>query len=299
MRFAGESWKGHESVNWQGAPDAPPHARIAALSPSLQPGERRVVDSILKDRAGTVERTAQELADAVGVGRTTVIRAAQSLGYEGYPQLRVALARELALEGNANEESDGTLAGSLRAGVARFGARLPNTVSALTEDDIAEFLRLLDGADRVLVLANGLSLSLGLDLVLRLNAAGRPAEMLMDAMSQQIAAAQLGAGSVCIVISGSGANRASLDGMRAAKASGASVVAVTSFARSAVADLADLALVVPPINESFQDELIHTSRAAIMLVIEQLIELFIQHRGERGREAQAAALSVLGSGLLE
>lgn len=284
-------------MSWHGAPDAPPTARIAALSPSMQPGERRVVEEIVSDRAAAVERTAQDLADAVGVGRTTVIRAAQSLGYEGYPQLRVALAQEVALEQTVAEDADGTMVGALRSGAGRFAARLADTVSALTEDDVREFIALLDRAQRVLVLANGLSGALGLDLVLRLTSAGRPAEMLMDTMAQQIAARQLGAGSLCVVISGSGANRATLDGVRAAKASGAKVVAVTSFARSSLASLADVVLVLPTTGEGFQDELIHTSRAGILLVLEQLVEQFIAYRGERGREAQSAALSVLGAGI--
>ncbi|MEJ1088066.1 MurR/RpiR family transcriptional regulator [Microbacterium sp. Mu-80] len=289
-------------MNWHGSSDAPPLARIAALAPSLQPGERRVTEAIMADREATVERTAQELADAVGVGRTTVIRAAQSLGYEGYPQLRVALAQELALESTGTDDADaadGTLLGSVRAGVGRFAARLGNTTAALTEDDVQQFMRLLDESQRVLVLANGLSGALGIDLVLRLNSAGRPAEILMDAMSQQISARQLGPESLCVVISGSGANRATLEGISAAKKGGAKVVAITSFARSAAADAADVALVVPPINESFQDELIHTSRAAIMLLIELLVEQFVAYRGERGREAQAVALSMLGGGILE
>ncbi|WP_282827895.1 MurR/RpiR family transcriptional regulator [Gulosibacter sediminis] len=291
-------------MSWQGSSDAPPSARIGSLSPSLQPGERRVAEAIVADRSGTVERTAQELADAVGVGRTTVIRAAQSLGYEGYPQLRVALAQELALEGSTRDATgadagDGTLVGSVRAGVQRFGARLGHTVSALTEESVGAFVRGLDEADRVLVIANGLSSSLGLDLVLRLNSAGRPAEMLMDSISQQISARLLGAGSVCVVLSGSGANRSTLEAMRAAKASGARVLAITSFARSVLADEADVVLVVPPINESFQDELIHTSRAALMLLTEQLVDQLITHRGDRGRDAQAAAVSMLGGGLHE
>ncbi|UNK70348.1 MurR/RpiR family transcriptional regulator [Microbacterium sp. H1-D42] len=286
-------------MNWHGSSDAPPLARIAALTPSLQPGERRVTEAIMADRGATVERTAQELADAVGVGRTTVIRAAQSLGYEGYPQLRVALAQELALESVDTGEADGTMLGAVRAGVSRFAARLSNTAAALTEDDVQQFMSLLDRSQRVLVLANGLSGSLGIDLVLRLNSAGRPAEILMDALSQQISARQLGPDSLCVVISGSGANRSTLEGIGAAKKGGAKVVAITSFARSAVADAADVALVVPPINESFQDELIHTSRAALMLLIELLVEQFVVYRGERGREAQAAALSMLGGGILE
>lgn len=285
-------------MSWHGASDASPSARIAALLPSLQRGERKVADAILADRDSTVERTAQDLADAVGVGRTTVIRAAQSLGYEGYPQLRVALAQEIATESVPLEEGDGTMVGVVRAGVGRFAARLSNTVAALNEDDVLGFIQSLDRSQRVLVIANGLSGALGMDLVLRLNSAGRPAEMLPDALSQQISARQLGAGSLCVVVSGSGANRATLDGMRAARASGANIVVITSFARSAVAEIADVTLVVPPINDTFQDELIHTSRAAMMLVLEQLVEQFIAYRGERGREAQATSVSLLG-GILE
>ena len=60
---------------------------------------------------------------------------------------------------------------------------------------------------------------------------------------------------------------------------------------------ADVTLVVPPITDGFHDELVHTSRAALVLLVEQVVELLVAHRGERGRAARAAALSVLGDGL--
>lgn len=284
---------------WDGSPEAPPTARIVALGPSLQPSERRILEAIADDLGAAVERTAQELADAVGVGRASVIRAAQSLGYEGYPQLRVALAQELALGSAAVATDDGTLIGALRTEVDRFGARLGHMMSALTEEAVDAFLTALDEADRVLVIANGLSAPLGLDMMLRLNSVGRPAEQLADALAQQISARQLGAGSACLVLSGSGANRATLAGMAAARESGARVLLVTSFARSAAAELADVVLVIPPVDGSFRDELIHTSRAGLMLVGEGLVGLLVARRGERGREARAAALSVLGSAIQE
>lgn len=284
---------------WDGPSDAPPTARIVALGPSLQPSERRIVEAVAADLATAVERTAQELADAVGVGRASVIRAAQSLGYDGYPQLRVALAQELALGAAAATADDGTLVGALRAGVDRFGARLGHMLAALTEEAVAAFVAELDEADRVLVIANGLSAPLALDMTLRLNSAGRPAEQLSDALAQQISARQLGPGSVCLALSGSGASRATLAGMSAARESGARVLLVTSFLRSAAAELADVVLVIPPVDGSFRDELIHTSRAGLTLVIEGLVELLVARRGERGREARAAALSMLGAVLQE
>lgn len=285
---------------WTGSPDTPPTARIAMLAPTLQPSERRVTEVIAGDVELAIERTAQEMADLVGVGRASVIRTAQSLGYDGYPQLRVALAREVALGTPTTESaSDGTMLGALRAAVDRFAARLTHSMSAMTEESLAQFVQVLDESQRLLIAANGLSSPLGLDLAMRLISAGRPAEYLPDTLGQQIAATQLGAGSACLVISGSGAHRATLDVMTAARASGATVVAITYFPRSAAAALADITLVVAPIEDSFRDELVHTSRAALMLVTESVVGLLVARRGARALTAQAATLAVLSRSLSE
>lgn len=292
-------------MTWTGSPEARPSVRIAALATGLQKTERKVAEAIAQDRGRAVELTAQELAEWVGVGRTTVIRAAQSLGYEGYPQLRVALVQELALESAAQRSdatapaADGSALGALRGRIAQVGARLGDTLAALTPEAVDAFLDALEHSDRVLVVANGLSGPLGLALVMRLNAAGRSVEHFADPIAQQIAARQLGAGSACIVFSGSGANRPTLEAMAAAREGGAQVIAITSFARSAIVAQADTALVVPPINDSFHDELIHTSRAALMLLTEELVDLFVERSGERGRAARAAALTVLAGAIAE
>ncbi len=318
------------STTWQGSPDARPSARIASLAPALQRTERRVVEAIAADRERAVECTAQALAERVGVGRTTVIRAAQSLGYDGYPQLRVALVQELALEGAAvagtaagrgttgaagtggaggaagragsgarGDAIDPTILGALRVRIAQLAARLDDSMAALTPEAVDAFVQALDSADRLLVVANGLSSPIGLDFAMRLNSAGRSVEQFADPMAQQIAARQLGAGSVCAVFSGSGANRATLDVMGAARLSGARVIAITSFARSAVEKLSDVTLVVPPVGGSFHDELIHTSRAALMLLTEHLVDAFVEMRGDRGRDARSAVLTVLADALEE
>lgn len=284
---------------WQGAADAPLTARIHTLAPSMHAGEQRVVEAIAADLSTTVESTAQDLADAVGVGRATVVRTAQTLGYDGYPQLRVAAARELALAIPDPASGDASLIGELRRSVSRFAARLDHTVSGLTEATLGTVVATLDTARRVLVVANGLSSPLGLDLHLRLTAAGRPAEFIHDSLAQRIAARQMTSDDVCVVISGSGASEATLGVMRAAIESGTRVVAITSFARSAVAETAETALIVPPVGESFQAELLHTSRAALMLVIEALVDALVTRRGSRGREARDAMLLELESAIRE
>jgi DNA-binding MurR/RpiR family transcriptional regulator len=285
---------------WSGSTETPPTTRIAMLAPSLQPSERRVAEAIARDVEAAIERTAQQVADLVGVGRASVIRTAQSLGYDGYPQLRVALTREVALSTPVtDDENDGTMLGTVRGAVDRFASRLSHTVSAMTEDGLQEFIRAVDESQRLLIAANGLSSPLGLDLATRLLSAGRPAEYLPDALTQQIAAKQLGPGSACLVVSGSGATRASLEVMTAARESGATVLVITSFPHSPAAQLADIALVIAPVNDSFRDELVHTSRAAIMLVTESIVGLLVDRRGSSARDAQSATLTVLSRSLTD
>lgn len=287
-------------MSWTGPSDAPPSVRIAALAPSLQPSERRVADAIAADLAGSVECTAQQLADLVGVGRASVIRTAQTLGYDGYPTLRVAVARELAFTpASAPATGDGTAVGALRVAIDEFGRNLPRVTAALTEQAVQDFLGALDEADRVVIAASGLSTPLGMDVAMRLGSAGRPCEFLPDTLTQQIAARQLSPASVCLALSGSGASRPTLAAAAAAREAGARVLAITSFANAPLVGLAHTALVVPPVVGTFRDELLHTSRAALSLVVEHLVELLVDRRGRRGTDARNAVLTVLGQSLGE
>ncbi|GAB2469534.1 MurR/RpiR family transcriptional regulator [Xylanimonas ulmi] len=285
-------------MSWNGPDDAPPSARIAALAPALQPSERRVADAIAADLAGAVERTAQQLADHAGVGRASVVRTARTLGYDGYPQLRVAVARELAFAPPAEASTgDGTAVGALRAAVEEFARGLSRVTSVLTEQQVTAAVAALDEAERVVVVAAGLSMPLGYDAAMRLGAAGRPCEFVPDPLAQQIAARQLTASSVCLVLSGSGSSRPTLAAAADARDAGAQVLAVTSFADAPLVRLADTALVVPPVGGTFRDELLHTSRAALALVVEQLVELVAQRRSGRSARARDAVLRVLGESL--
>ncbi|MCP1387668.1 MurR/RpiR family transcriptional regulator [Corynebacterium sp. TA-R-1] len=265
---------------------------------SLQPKERAVAEAISADPATAVEMTAQQLADHVGVSRASVVRTAQSLGYSGFPQLRVALAQQIAGAPQASAVSgEGSPLDTLRHNVAEFSRRLHASFAALDEASFSRAVHLLDAADRVLVVANGLSAPLGLDLTQRLISAGRPAEFHADAMTQRIAAHSLGEGSVCFVFSGSGANRATLDVVAQARASGAAIIAATSFAPSSLTDLADVVLLVPPVDPSFRAELLHTSRAALMVLTEQLVEALHAERGERSTRWRAAVLDLVSESL--
>ncbi|KZC94011.1 MULTISPECIES: MurR/RpiR family transcriptional regulator [Clavibacter] len=286
----------------QWSDDVGPTTRIATVVNALQPSERRVVELILDDTEGVVEITAQELADRAGVARSTVVRSCQSLGYRGYPQLRVALTRELARSAaratTSGQDAHGPSAlGRIRSDLDALAAALPRVGSVLTEAEVEDAVARVVAARRLVIVASGLSSPLALDLSMRLTAVGRPAEFVADPVGQQIAVSRLSPEDVVVVISGSGANELSLRGARSARAAGAAVVAVTSFATSPLGALADVALVVAPAKAGFRHEVEHTSRIPHVIVLESLVEIVADRLGTTAADTRAAVLTILSENL--
>ena len=65
---------------------------IRSLAPSLAPAERRVADAIVADPAAVVGMSIAELAERCDTSQATVVRFCKHVGFDGYPDLRLALA---------------------------------------------------------------------------------------------------------------------------------------------------------------------------------------------------------------
>ena len=74
-------------------------ATIRSLLPSLLPAEQAVASVLLERAAQVVELSSQQVAELSGASRATVVRTCQSLGFTGYQQLRVLIARDAGYPG--------------------------------------------------------------------------------------------------------------------------------------------------------------------------------------------------------
>ena len=75
-------------------------ARAGAALPSLSKAERRVGRALLADYPSAGLASAARLAERAEVSPPTVLRFAQTLGYEGFTDLQVALRAELTAQSN-------------------------------------------------------------------------------------------------------------------------------------------------------------------------------------------------------
>jgi DNA-binding MurR/RpiR family transcriptional regulator len=281
------------------AQNAGPSTRIATRRNALGATDLRIADLLLERPADVVEMTAQQLADAAGVARSSVVRLCQALGYRGFPQLRVSLATELAQrfpdEPQEPEPGEGALA-AMRRSIAGTGRLLPELTAMLDREQVEAAVGAIAGARRMLVLATGLSSPLGMDLAMRLTAQGRPAEYVHDGLAQQIAAQGLQAGDCAVAVSASGASRPTVAAARAAADAGAAVVSVTSFQGSPLGQISTHGLIVAGAG-SFRDELEQTSRVPHAVFLEALVRAVVERRG--GAWTRARVFDALGEHLVD
>lgn len=288
----------------------PPHpgeviASIRSLAPSLLPTEQSVAGVFLDKSSDIVEMTSTQVAELAGASRATVVRTCQSLGFSGYQQLRVMLARDVTLTSPEDPHRDPAsrqatgAAAIVHDAFAQVGSAVGEMAVLLESDDVDAAISTLAAAHRILVIGNGLSATLAADAAGRMSSIGRAAESPTDATQQQVSARLLSPSDVLLVISGSGASRSSLQAASAAATAGAAVIAITAFSRSPIAAIADHPLIVGMPDLSFASEVTVTTRIPQAILVEGIVAALSHKLGAEAARAKSIALEVIGDSLAE
>lgn len=80
-----------------------PLLRIRAERDRMSAMERRIADHILDNAHYLRDYSSQQLADALGISQSSIVKFAQKLGFKGYPDLKFSIGEALARDvGNGN-----------------------------------------------------------------------------------------------------------------------------------------------------------------------------------------------------
>lgn len=268
--------------------------RIRAASSALSPAERRVADAVLADPFAVIHLSVTELAQQADASAASVVRMCASLGLRGFQELKILLARESvsterpAVGAIAPEDGAGELIhkvlGSTRQALER-------TADALSPALIEAVVDRLLGARRVQFGAVGTSAPLAADISYRLASIGVNASFLADVHAQHVSARLLGSDDVFFAISHTGSTFETLAAARSARAAGATVIAMTSFAISPLTELTDLAVVAGSAETAYRVEAM-ASRIVHLTVLDVIYSL-LSLRLPSAADAQALAADVL------
>jgi DNA-binding MurR/RpiR family transcriptional regulator len=223
--------------------------QVSSLLPSLAPSEQRVARVILGNPDQAAMLTITEIAGLAETSETTVIRFCRSLGVGSYPKLRIALATAAGRAGAEPTQrllpdigTDDDLATVVAKVGAADGRAIADTVANLDVVALGRVVASVVAARRIDVYGAAASGFVALDLQQKLLRIGLTVFAWSDPHMALPSAANLTAADVAIGISHTGTTAETIDALAQARDRGATTVAITNYARSPIAKMADLVL---------------------------------------------------------
>lgn len=219
-------------------------ARIRMMRPTLTPLETRIIDTVINqpfDRDTSLRQVSQDAS----VSEAMVVKTAKKLGFDGFRDFREQISKYNGLPSAAlhQEISSEDSASDILSKV--FNTAIQALQETLAIIDIATFEQVVDVIYRARqrdLYGVGGSAQIARDVAHKFLRIGLRSAIHDDSHMMLMSASLLAPGDVAIVFSHSGRTSAVIDATKQARECGAATIAITNFARSPLADIADLVL---------------------------------------------------------
>ena len=213
------------------------------------------------------------LAKECNVAEATVFRFCRALGFEGYHEMRIALAQANATGALLNQQElrpDASTASLCEHAHALFLTAINGTQNALSTEAVEKAVALMREANQVFCFGQGGSMLLANDICARFASLTTKFRTAGDSHFQLLTASLMGPEDVVLFVSYSGATRDMMETLRTAKSAGAKVILLTHYEDSPGAALADIVLLCGA-QESPLDSGSIPIKVAVLYVAEVLL----------------------------
>ena len=255
---------------------------IKVIYPSLTKTEKKVADAILANADSAVMATITSLSELAGVGETTVMRFCRKLGFKGYQEFKLSIAIDLVnLPKHINEDIDESDDYQMvaRKTTTNNERMVQETLGMINMIELKKAVKALIGARKIYVYGIVTSGTTAQDVYYRLMRIGMNVEAQQDSHIIAMTSALLQDEDVVFGISTSGSTADIVEAFRKAKSNGATTIALTANGSSALAELADIRLLVPSKEMPLQGGSFST-KIAQMHMLDILITLITMEQKE-------------------
>jgi len=286
-----------------GAGDERLLARVKAGLPEYSGALQRVAEWILTDPAGAARSTIVELAERSGTSPATVTRFCRALGFDGYAELRLAIAGETGRAARASgwmvdigreilpADPLERVLGQIMAADTRA---MHDTAALLDLHEVERAADAIAAATRVDIYGASGSALVGAEMQFCLHRIGIAAWAWADVHNGLASSALLTDGDVALGISHSGQTRETIDMVTEAGGHGATTIALTSFPRSPLAAVADIVLLTATQATTFRPDAL-SARHPQLVVLDLLYIAVAQRMYEQAHAAfKVTAQAVAG-----
>ena len=254
-----------------------------------------VADYLLQHADEAQYLSISSLARECNVAEATVFRFCRALGFDGYHEMRIALAQADATGtmSSQRELQPGASTETLfEHASARLFTAINGTQNALSAEAVDEAARMLREAKQVFCFGQGGSMLLANDICARFASLSTKFRTSGDSHLQLLTASLMNEADVVLFVSYSGATRDMMETLRTAKAAGAKIILLTHYEDSPGASLADVVLRCGA-QESPLDSGSIPIKVAVLYVGEVLVLRYILDSPEQANTAQELTSEVL------
>ncbi|EJL43535.1 MULTISPECIES: MurR/RpiR family transcriptional regulator [Brevibacillus] len=254
---------------------------LQAILDELKPSERKVAEYILAHPEDVVKLSVQKLSELSGVSEATIIRLARSLNMKGYQELKLRIAGDLNKQTAPTSYQEimmeGTTESIMQAVSWNNIQSIQDTLSVLSSEEVNRAVDALSTARKIDVYGVGASAVIADDIKQKFSRINLWCEAYSDFHAQLTSAVNLSEKDVVIGISYSGQTEDIIQSLTEARQQGATVISLTKFGPSPVADLAHIRLFTSSVEKSIRSGAM-ASRIAQLNVIDILFITMVSRK---------------------
>ncbi len=229
----------------------------------LSKGHKKLFEYIAENYDKAAFMTASKLGEKVGVSESTVVRFANIVGFNGYPELQKELQRKLKskLTSVQRMEVSDSLVADENAVIKLMNADIGlirDTIETVSQDGFNEAVRAINSAKRIYILGVRSSAALASFMYFYLNPVFENV-VLVEAASEGEMFEQMfriGEDDICVALSFPRYSNRTINTLRFVGDRGAKIIAITDSDESPIAKLADILLVAKSSIVSVADSLV-------------------------------------------
>ena len=271
--------------------------RLRGLYPSLKTALRKVADVILRQPEMAIYASVNEVAAVSTVSEATVMRFCRILGFKGFQDFKIALAREMVIPSPGFHEEVGGEGEDDVAVVRKVfqtsAVALQDTLEILEIEAMKEATQLLLTARQIIVVGVGGSGPAVTYTGNRFLLLGLKAYMCTDFYLMLMAASQLSRGDVVLAISNLGTTREIVETVGIAQEKQARVMCITNNSLSPLARMCNPVLVTASREVTLPEEAV-ASLVCQIAILDALFALISAAQGAQSRETLSGMEEAMG-----
>lgn len=222
--------------------------RISNEYYNLTAAEKKAADYVVSHKTETQEMSISELAEKSEVAEATLSRFVRRLGYRGFSEFKMELAKALAsseqefspLSGEVHEKD--SFSDVCRKLYAADEDAVTQTLRLIDEASIRKAADLIEAADKVLCMGQGGSMIIAEEAAHTFATIGSKYFSITDNHTQAIYTATMNEKDLILYFSYSGATRDMMQTLKVARSRGIKVILITHYPNSPGVQFADLIL---------------------------------------------------------